>query len=495
LYLGLFFLVVIVVLGGYTLFLTRFTLFSEKEVLSIYFSNTSGLREGDAVQVAGMRWGTVEKLAYDPTADLDKRITVQISLDEPVTIHEDGTIVIKDATVLGGKILSIEPGMPSSPVWPEDRPYHGLAQVNVLDSLGQAVTDLGQPLEQAAKDLQAMVGDAKNGTGVLHKLVYDEKLSNDLSAAAEKISQTFDNTGKLSQDLVEGKGTLGKLFNDDKLYSDIEALAGKIQAFLDDGQGLIRDARQGEGLLPKLLTDATMAEDGRQFLASVRKVTDGLAAGEGTLGRLFQDPKIAEDIQKITSRLANGEGTLGRLFMEDEVYDNVKANSEDLLVTATNLREGNGPIGKLINDDELYVEFRRALKTLTGTLEEAREAAPISTLLNLSSSASESRSAGAYASPRPASKRSTHFPIRSTSTSTRCPSRALPRFVSASVRGITATSKRRPRGSITVRLTPSSVMLPLSVRNFSSPTGTSKVKSFPPSAESAIAAMLPTPST
>jgi phospholipid/cholesterol/gamma-HCH transport system substrate-binding protein len=382
LYLGLLFLVVIVVLGGYTLFLTRFTLFSEKKLLSIFFSNTSGLREGDAVQVAGMRWGTVEKLAYDPTADLDERITVQISLDEPVTIHEDGVILIKDATVLGGKVLSIEPGMPTSPVWPSDKPFRGKAQVNVLDSLGQAVTDLGEPLQKAAEDLQAIVGDARTGNGVLHKLVYDEKLSNDLSSAAERISQTFDNTGKLSQDLVEGKGTLGKLFSDDKLYTDVETLAAKFQAFLEDGQGLIRDARTGDGLLAKLLTDGTMAEDGRQFLAGARKIVDGLTAGEGTLGKLFQDPKIADDIQKITTRLANGEGTLGRLFMEDDVYTNVKQISEDLLVTATNLREGNGTIGKLINDDELYVEIRRAMKAFTGTLEEAREAAPITTLLN-----------------------------------------------------------------------------------------------------------------
>ena len=119
LYLGLFFLVVIVVLGGYTLFLTRFTSCSrEGGALDLLLEHERSARRRRR-QVAGMRWGTVEKLAYDPTADLDKRITVQISLDEPVTIHEDGTIVIKDATVLGGKILSIRasacPRVPSGP--------------------------------------------------------------------------------------------------------------------------------------------------------------------------------------------------------------------------------------------------------------------------------------------------------------------------------------------------------------------------------------------
>ncbi len=380
--LGLLFLVVIVVLGGYTLFFTRFTLFSKKEMMSIYFTNTSGLREGDAVQVAGMRWGTVESLAYDSTAELEQRITVRISLDEPITLHEDAAIVIKDATVLGGKVLAIEPGLPSSPMWPVDRPYSGLAKTNVLDSLGDSVGELREPLLGAAKDIQTIVADAKNGGGLIHKLVYDEKLSNDLTIAAEKITQTFDNAGKLTQDLREGKGTLGRLFTEDKLYTDIESLSQSFQSFLADGQGLILDAREGEGLLPRLLTDPALAEDGRQFLANVRTLTDGLAAGEGTLGRLFQDPKIAEDVAAIADRLAKGEGTLGRLMADDEIYAGAKQITEDLGVTAANLREGKGTMGKLINDDELYVEARRALKTLTGSLEEAREAAPITTLLN-----------------------------------------------------------------------------------------------------------------
>ena len=43
---------------------------------------------------------------------------------------------------------------------------------------------------------------------------------------------------------------------------------------------------------------------------------------------------------------------------------------------------GDGTIAKLIREDEVYEELQRALGTLTGSLEEAREAAPISTFLN-----------------------------------------------------------------------------------------------------------------
>ena len=375
LYLGLFFLAVIVVLAGYTLFLTEFDPFSKKITRSIYFSNTSGLREGDAVQVAGMRWGKVDRLSYDPSAGIDERITVRISLKEDVELHGDVSIVIKDATVLGGKVLAIEPGTPGSPLWPEGEPLRGVAMLNVLDSLGAAVTDLRDPLREAAQDIQTMVADAKDGTGLLHKLVYDEKLSSDVSAAADRITTTFDNAAKLSQDLVDGKGTFGKLFTDETLYNDL-------QSFLTDGKELLADAREGTGLLPKLLNDEAMAEDGRKFLENARNLTDGLEAGEGTLGRLFQDSGLADDLEQVAEKIAAGEGTLGRLISDPELYDDIKQILDDVKVTTANLREGNGTIGKLINDDSLYVELRRAMKTLTGSLEEAREAAPITTLVN-----------------------------------------------------------------------------------------------------------------
>ena len=39
-------------------------------------------------------------------------------------------------------------------------------------------------------------------------------------------------------------------------------------------------------------------------------------------------------------------------------------------------------LGKLLNDDELYLQLEKAVTVLVGSLEEAREAAPISTFLN-----------------------------------------------------------------------------------------------------------------
>ena len=97
---------------------------------------------------------------------------------------------------------------------------------------------------------------------------------------------------------------------------------------------------------------------------------------------LFVIGDIAENLDTITDNLANGRGTLGRLLIEEQVYEDVAKIAANLASASDALVEGRGTIGKLLYEDELYAELERAIRVLTGSLEEAREAAPISTFLN-----------------------------------------------------------------------------------------------------------------
>ena len=63
------------------------------------------------VLVAGMRWGRVKKLTFDPTvADKTKRVTVTAVLNDELQLRDGFTIEIRDSTLLGGHQLAIDPG-------------------------------------------------------------------------------------------------------------------------------------------------------------------------------------------------------------------------------------------------------------------------------------------------------------------------------------------------------------------------------------------------
>lgn len=373
--LGLFFIVVIGILAYFTLTQSNFSLFSDVTRMSVYFEETNGLREGDPVLVAGMRWGKVESLEFDPAADRKDRIEVVFTLTTPVALKNDCAVTIEDATLLGGKNLAIEPGSAASPARSTDLPLYGKVEANVLDALGELVEENRAALSGTLSGLEAIVGDVQSGRGLVGRLVYNEELANTFSDALVNIAETFENTSALTADVRAGKGTIGRLFVEDAVYLQIERITA-------DLSGILTDVREGRGTVGSLIYDEALAADVDAAVKNIRQITDDINSGKGTLGRLVGDGAIADDIETITSRLADGQGTLGRLLVEDEIYVDLREIADNLAVATAALAEGEGTLGRLVMDDELYRELQRAMTTLTGTLEEAREAAPIATFLS-----------------------------------------------------------------------------------------------------------------
>ena len=379
--LGMFFVLVFGILGWFTLFEGDVSFFREKIALSVFFEDGGGLRQGDPVLVAGLRWGQVADVVYDPEKPRPERVMVVLSLDQPIHLFGNHEIVIEDSTVLGGKQLIVDPGDPESGDIVADD-LHGTVAPSVMKALGDVVSENRESLNHILSGLEAIVGDAQAGKGVLGELLYDEQLAENLSRAVEAVSATFENAQGLTSDLKNGKGALGKLMNDPELYDQIREIATGIEDFVTSARGLVEDARAGRGTVGLLLADETTRQDVQQALSHIAAVTDGLEAGRGTLGRLLQDPAIADNLTRITGDLAEGRGTLGRLLTDEQVYEDLTTLTGELADAATAIREGRGTLGKLLYDDEIYQELERALGVLTGSLEEAREAAPIATFLN-----------------------------------------------------------------------------------------------------------------
>lgn len=387
--LGAFFLSVVMVLGYYTLFLTDFKLFGNEARMLVYFENTNGLREGDSVLVAGMRWGKVDSLTFDPDAPLDRRITVQVTLDKPILLRENCEIQVEDSTLLGGKSLTIEPGSADRPALPDDTELFGTVSANFLKSLGDVVDKNREALTSTLAGLDSIVSEVRDGDGVLSRLLYDDALSRTVSEATTSFHGTFSNAEAITSRIREGRGSLGRLLVDESLYGEVEGVFKQLESlFVDaktvvsDAGGVVRDVREGRGVIGRLVYDEPLADDVAAAVSGLNTLVTDVNEGRGTLGRLAKDAMIANNIEKITGDLAAGEGTLGRLLTEDKVYNDLSQITDDLAVASAALRNQQGTIGLLLFDDEIYRELQLAVGTLTGTLEEAREAAPIATFLN-----------------------------------------------------------------------------------------------------------------
>lgn len=381
--LGVFVMLVLALLSYYTLFLRDFSLFGEKSEIVVRFPSAKGLREGDAVLVAGVRWGRVAEIVYDAEAPVEQRITVTCVLNDDVLLREDAEIVVEEATMLGGRQLSIDPGTPGRAALDLSRPLTGTVRPGALTSVGEFLGESGPALSQTVSDLRDLVAGVKAGEGTLGRLFRDEELAANLSDAVGGAARTFDRLAAVSEDLASGKGTLGRLLAEEGLYQRLTSVGDQLAAVLDETGRLITEARTGEGVVARLLSDRELSDDLARAVHAAREIVEEINAGRGTLGALVRDDGIARRANSLLARLDAGEGTLGKLFTDEALYDDLTRAADDLAAVAAKLRNGEGTLGKLLTDEGFYEEAQRAMALVTKSLEEYREAAPISTMTSV----------------------------------------------------------------------------------------------------------------
>ena len=379
--LGAFFVAVFAILGAYTLFLTDFSLFREQRTLTVHVIEAHGLRQGDSVLVAGIRQGRVRELTYDPSAPMERRVTITLLMDTDVALREGFDIAIEDSTVLGGKQVSIDPGPADGASVATDEPLAGRVKGGALDGLGRLVDSNSAAVRRIIYNIDVVVADAKAGKGTVGRLLRDDELSTDLSEAVRTVKASFANVESITNDIKAGKGLLGRLANDDDLAKKFEEVVANLQSVSGDLKAISGDIAAGKGTFGRLVKDDKLAEDVASAVATIQDVVERVNKGEGPLWLLIEDAEARAKLSSVFDQL--DKGTLGKLFTSDELYAKLSQVADDLASASAALRDAKGTLGKLVMDADLYEEVRKALQILTRTLQEYREAAPITTFTSI----------------------------------------------------------------------------------------------------------------
>ena len=358
--LGFFIVGTLSMLAYYTLFLKEFSLFSEQDQISVTFEEARGLRAGDSVLVAGVRWGRVASVEYDADAAIDSRITVTATLTQPVEFREGGSFQIQDSTLLGGRVLSIDPGPPSAASLPADAPYPGIVVTSPLDAMGDILAKNSDNFTETLEGLNEIVNNARDGKGVVGQLLNSDELAEDFVGTMKSARGAFENVEEITTHVREGKGTLGRLLASEEIYESLVSSAAELEATLKDARAIAADLEAGKGTVGALLKDEALAAEVRETISSAHDAADSLS--------------------EIARKLQEGEGSFGKFLTEDEVYDNIRSISEDFAVVSAKVRAGEGTVGKLLMTEGLYSQVEDALGMITRSLEEYREAAPVTTM-------------------------------------------------------------------------------------------------------------------
>jgi phospholipid/cholesterol/gamma-HCH transport system substrate-binding protein len=123
-----------------------------------------------------------------------------------------------------------------------------------------------------------MLGQARQGPGLLHTLLFDPKGPELLSS----LTRTGEEVERFVRDLRQGEGLVpALLFNPDsaKILGDIQAAAAGMRQLSVDLQGTAAGARE--------------------MMADLQVVAERLRRGDGTLGALLDDPTVYEDLSAL----------------------------------------------------------------------------------------------------------------------------------------------------------------------------------------------------
>ncbi|MCX2931674.1 MCE family protein [Mycobacterium sp. CVI_P3] len=220
---------------------------------SAYFAEAGGLSPGAAVQVSGYQVGSVESVGLDGT-----RVVVRFKIDNDVHLGDRTEAAIKTKSLLGAKILEVDPrgqGSLSGPI-PLERTTSPYQLNDVLGDLAATVqhTDTGQLSESLATlaqtfadtppDLQLAVQGLSRFSQTLN--TRDQQLRDLLTSAKKATGVLANRSDQVVSLIANTNALLAQLRTEsdalDDVMGDLSAMSKQLSGFVSDNRQQMRPA-------------------------------------------------------------------------------------------------------------------------------------------------------------------------------------------------------------------------------------------------------------
>jgi phospholipid/cholesterol/gamma-HCH transport system substrate-binding protein len=208
------------------------------------------------------------------------------------------------------------------------------------------------------KYLELIPGPATNGTYNDGEVVPQRPGSGDIDRLVSQLNAVAVDIRAVAAAMRDtlasdtGKARIDEILENTRSFT--QALNKRGPEIMDRVNAIFAKIEQGEGTIGKLVNDPGVYHDLEKTLADVRSIVEQINKGEGTLGKLVHDPALydrlegaAGGVEKIAKKVASGEGTLGRLLTDDTTVD------------AFNSAMGSmGEMGDRLNRLRTFITFR-----------------------------------------------------------------------------------------------------------------------------------------
>ncbi|MFZ9889006.1 MAG: hypothetical protein ACO3JL_16035, partial [Myxococcota bacterium] len=169
---------------------------------------------------------------------------------------------------------------------------------------------LEDALAAAVRSVQAIADEVKDGRGLLHQLVFDEKGGKQYQ---EMLATLTTSSRRLDDSLIQIDNILTEVRTGDGLVHELlygaqgEGTVQEARRTLAEAAQLLEDVRTKDGVVHNLIYD----EDRGAFITNLNEATADVALA-------------VKDVQQLVAEMKAGKGTLGGLLVDPTVYEDLK---------------------------------------------------------------------------------------------------------------------------------------------------------------------------
>jgi phospholipid/cholesterol/gamma-HCH transport system substrate-binding protein len=259
------------------------TLFKRKGYpLYTYYGSVAGLEKQTVVRLAGVKVGYIQDIRLKGS-----QAEVEMSINPDVKISRDSQATLATLGLLGEKYVEIIPGEEDRMAQPGDT-IASLPAVG-FDQLGIMLSSIGEEIKGTSQALKELLGgDESRGS-------LGETLEN-LSTFSSELNDFFnENRARLTRSL-EGSQQAIQNFDQraDSVSKELEELIELIKGTVEENRGKLTENLEDINELISKIEEAL-----RLLQESLEKVNKG----EGTLGKLIQDPELYQQTEKTVGEI------------------------------------------------------------------------------------------------------------------------------------------------------------------------------------------------
>ncbi len=287
--------------------------FRRGDQIHALFGNIQDLKEGDPVKMAGFNIGRVEKIGLD-----QGKVRVTMRIDKGTELRSDSKATIRFTGLMGQNFVSVTFGSPTAPL---------LSDNQIIET--QEAADFASLMVK----LEGVAGGIENIT----KTFSGEGFKNLLGPLADfvrentpRLSATFENLKTVSTKIAAGEGTIGKLIFDETLVTtavntisnlntELTATTTDLRGILAEGKTVMTKIQSGEGSLGKVLNDPALFNQATATLTNMRQIMERINQGQGSVGKLVNDESFFRNIKMTLQKVEKAtegfedQGALGVL--------------------------------------------------------------------------------------------------------------------------------------------------------------------------------------